>query len=128
MGARAAVMAASEVLGNDEGKEVDLVLVSYPLQGPKDVRDQILFDLPASVSVLFVIGDRDAMCPLELLDGVRKQMKAKNQLVVVKSADHGMHTKPASTEKDLGEQTGRIAAAWVSGEVQDQVTYIGEEE
>ncbi|KAF1915457.1 hypothetical protein BDU57DRAFT_435259, partial [Ampelomyces quisqualis] len=114
MGARAAVMAASRVLENEAGMEVVLVLVSYPLQGPKDVRNQILLDLPASVSVLFVIGDRDSMCPLDLLDGVRGRMRAKNQLVVVRSAEHGMHTKPASLEKEFGEQTGKIAAAWVS--------------
>jgi hypothetical protein len=127
MGARAAVMAALEVLEEDEEREVELVLVSYPLQGPKDVRDQILLDLPEGVRVLFVIGDRDSMCPLELLDGVRKKMRAKSQLVVVRSADHGMHTKPAKVEKEVGEETGRVAARWVAGDVQDQVTYVGEE-
>ncbi|KAH7386885.1 hypothetical protein DE146DRAFT_726156 [Phaeosphaeria sp. MPI-PUGE-AT-0046c] len=128
MGARAAVMAASELLGKDGKKEVALILASYPLQGPKDVRDQILLDLPANVRVLFVIGDRDAMCPLELLYGVRKKMKAKNQLVVVKSADHGMHVKPAKMEKGIGEQTGRVTAEWVAGKVKNDVTYIGDDE
>ncbi|OAL02439.1 hypothetical protein IQ06DRAFT_116573 [Phaeosphaeriaceae sp. SRC1lsM3a] len=127
MGARAAVMAASEVLAKDNKEDVALILASYPLQGPKDVRDQILLDLPASVRVLFVIGDRDAMCPLDLLDGVRKKMKSKNQLVVVRTADHGMHVKPAKMEKEIGEQTGRVAAEWVAGQVRDDVTYIGEE-
>jgi predicted alpha/beta-hydrolase family hydrolase len=124
MGARAAVMAATE----DDEKVVELVLVSYPLKGPKDdIRDQILKDLPASIRVLFVIGDRDAMCPLDMLDEVRKKMKAKSQLVVVRGADHGMHVKPASMEKEYGEETGRIAAEWISGNVKEEVVYIGEE-
>jgi predicted alpha/beta-hydrolase family hydrolase len=127
MGARAAVMAASEVLEEDEDKEVELVLVSYPLQGPKAVRNQILLDLPESVRVLFVIGERDGMCPLDLLEGVRKKMKAKSQSVIVRGADHGMHTKPAKMEKGVGEETGRVAARWLAGDMQDEVTYVGEE-
>jgi predicted alpha/beta-hydrolase family hydrolase len=125
MGARVAVMAAAEVLEQDEEAAVKLVLVSYPLQGPKDVRDQILLSLPASVSVLFVIGDRDAMCPLDLLNDVRSKMKAKSQLVVVQGADHGMHTKPASVEQEVGEQSGTVAASWLAGNVQEEVSYIG---
>jgi predicted alpha/beta-hydrolase family hydrolase len=127
MGARAAVMAAAEVLEQDEEATVELVLISYPLQGPKDVRDQILLSLPASVSVLFVIGDRDAMCPLDLLNDVRSKMEAKSQLVVVRGADHGMHTKPASVEQKLGEQTGTVAAAWLAGIVKEEVSYISED-
>jgi predicted alpha/beta-hydrolase family hydrolase len=117
MGARAAVVAASEILEDDEGKlGVRLILVSYPLQGPKDVRDQILLDLPKDVSVLLVIGDRDAMCPLDLLNETMGKMKAKSQLVVVKGADHGMHVKRAKREHEVGEETGRVAAQWVHGE------------
>jgi pimeloyl-ACP methyl ester carboxylesterase len=129
MGARAAVMAGSEVLDKEEvDLKLELVLVSYPLKGPKDIRDQILLDLPASVRVLFVVGDRDSMCPLETLDEVRSKMAAKSQLVIVKGADHGMHVKPAKLEKDIGEQSGRVAADWIAGRMTDEVTYIGEEE
>jgi predicted alpha/beta-hydrolase family hydrolase len=125
MGARAAVMAASE---DEEEKVTELVLVSYPLKGPKDdVRDQILLDLSASVKVLLIIGDRDAMCPLDMLEDVRSKMKAASQLVIVRSADHGMHTKPASSEREHGEQTGRLAAQWVTGNLQSDITYIGNE-
>jgi predicted alpha/beta-hydrolase family hydrolase len=94
MGARAAVLAASESIAehNDgkDGSSVQLILISYPLQGPKqDLRDQILLELPRSVSVLFLIGDRDAMCPLDMLNETRSRMTAKSQLVVVRGADHG---------------------------------------
>ncbi|KAF2181819.1 hypothetical protein K469DRAFT_713411 [Zopfia rhizophila CBS 207.26] len=117
MGARAAVMAASEVVSSKSSasNNVLLILVSYPLQGPKDIRDQILLDLPADVSVLFIIGSKDSMCPLELLNGVRQKMKAKSWLLVVKDADHGMHVSSKAAERGLGEMTGRMAAEWVGG-------------
>ncbi|KAG9196046.1 hypothetical protein G6011_01167 [Alternaria panax] len=132
MGARAAVIAASEDLveQDDERDEVRvwLVLVSYPLQGPKgDVRDQILLHLPKMASVLFVVGDEDAMCPLELLDETKSEMMATSQLVVVRGADHGMNVKPASMTKELEEEAGRVAARWVEDGLKEDVTYIGEE-
>ena len=107
-----------------------MVFVSYPLQGPNGVRDQILLDLPREMEVLFVVGDRDAMCPLELLEEVRVKMKAKSRLVVVRGADHGMNARPAHKTKELGEETGRVAAKWLCGEVGNEgvTIYVGEEE
>jgi predicted alpha/beta-hydrolase family hydrolase len=134
MGARAAVMAATELLAEQKEKlmgRVRLMLVSYPLQGPKDVRDQILLDLPKETNVLFVIGDRDAMCPLDLLDRVREKMKARSRLIVVRRADHGMNVRPASKTQGLGEEAGRLAARWMSGAMEnesDEALYVGEEE
>ena len=132
MGARAAVMAATELVAAEEGTLVSrlrLVLVSYPLQGPKDVRDQILLDLPKETDVLFVIADRDAMCPLDLLEGVRVRMEARSRLVVVRGADHGMNIRPASKTQELGEETGRVAARWINGEENEGETlYVGEED
>lgn len=127
MGARAAVMAATEYLAvaTESTVELKLVLVSYPLKGPKeDVRDQILLDLPDSVRVLFVIGDRDAMCPLDLLDATRGKMVAKSQLVIVKGADHGMHVK--GDEINVGEETGLRASEWVSERMEAEVVEIPE--
>lgn len=129
MGARAAVMAATEYLGATHEATTEtklaLVLVSYPLKGPKDdVRDQILLDLPKSVRVLFVIGGRDAMCPLDLLAGVRERMVAKSQLIVVNGADHGMHVK--GDEQHLGEETGKKAFEWVSGKMDGDAVEIPE--
>lgn len=127
MGARAAVIAATEHLQDHDAK-TQLILISYPLKGTKDdLRDEILLNLPESVKVLFVIGDRDAMCPLDLLNETRKKMKAAAQLVVVQSADHGMHVKPAKREKEVGEETGRVAAEWVDGKLEGDVVYIGDE-
>lgn len=132
MGARAAVMAASELLASLPSAQppaLSLILVSYPLQGPKgDVRDGILMALPPVVRVLFVVGDRDAMCPLELLAAARGKMAAPSQLVVVRGADHGMHVRPADTERRLGEETGKMAAAWVEGGMGERDVVVGEEE
>ncbi|KAF1974562.1 hypothetical protein BU23DRAFT_385913, partial [Bimuria novae-zelandiae CBS 107.79] len=113
MGARAAVIAATEVLASNPSREVSLVLASYPLKGPRnDIRDQILLDLPASVRVLFVIGEKDAMCPLDLLEETRQKMAAGSKLVVVRGADHGMHVKPVAEEKRVGEEAGRMVVEW----------------
>ncbi|KAF2446303.1 hypothetical protein P171DRAFT_519846 [Karstenula rhodostoma CBS 690.94] len=128
MGARAAVVAGTEVLADDALRELWLVLVSYPLKGPKDVRDQILLHLPAAARVLFVIGDKDAMCPLDLLEETRGKMAAKSRLVVVRGADHGMRVRPVAEERRLGEEAGRLAAMWAGGEADDGDVYIGGEE
>jgi len=133
MGARAAVIAASKHLAEKDHEQeetsIQLVLLSYPLQGPKDdLRDQILLDLPESISVLFIIGDKDAMCPLDLLNETRSKMVAKSQVVVVKDADHGMNIKPASATKEVGESTGRVAAWWMEGDLKGDVQCIGKEE
>lgn len=129
MGARAAVMACTEILSQEKDKRISLILVSYPLKGPKDdIRDEILLNLPSHIQVLFVIGDRDAMCPLDMLDGVRKKMSAKSQLVVVKGADHGMHVKPASRDKEAGEESGSAAADWINGRLEGDVVYVNRED
>lgn len=133
MGARAAVAAATEMVTAEKKEStatIRLVLISYPLQGPKDVRDQILLDLPEGMEVLFIAGDRDAMCPLELLEEVRGKMGAKSRLIVVKGADHGMNVKPVSRTKEMGEETGKVAARWLSGDIESdgETLYVGDEE
>lgn len=130
MGARAAVIAGTEALSNsDKQCALSLVLVSYPLRGPKnDIRDKILLDLPASARVLFIIGEKDAMCPLDLLKQTRTKMAAGSRLVVVRGADHGMHVRPAAEEKRVGEETGSLAAAWADGEEGEKDIYIGGKE
>lgn len=106
MGARAAVMAVSE-------STTHLVLVSYPLHTAKETRDQVLLDLPASIKVIFVSGDRDEMCDLERLEEVRRKMKCKTWRVVVENADHGMSVKPKAGTREVGEKTGSVVAMWL---------------
>ena len=85
-----------------------VICLGYPLCGggnPEKMRAEVLLKL--ATPILFVQGTRDSLCPLNLLAGVREQMKAPNQLYVVESGDHSlMVTK------------GQLKAA---GETQDEV-------
>jgi predicted alpha/beta-hydrolase family hydrolase len=68
-----------------------LVCLGYPLCGggdPRKLRDKVLRDL--GTPVLFVQGTRDALCPLDLLEKVRREMTAENFLHVVEGGDHSL--------------------------------------
>ena len=106
MGARAAVMVTTE-------NATHLVLVSYPLHTGKESRDQVLLDLPASIKVIVVSGDRDEMCDLERLEQVRNKMTCKTWRVVVQNADHGMNVKPKAGTQEVGRKTGEVVAMWL---------------
>jgi len=63
----------------------------YPLCGvgdPSKLRDQVLVSL--AIPTLFVQGTRDGLCPLDLLDGVRRRMTAHNVLHVVDGGDRSL--------------------------------------
>ncbi|KAI4097457.1 MAG: hypothetical protein L6R37_006808 [Teloschistes peruensis] len=108
MGARAAITASVDT------DTSHLVLISYPLHTDKgDVRDAILPDIPAEVRVLFVSGDRDAMCEIERLDAVRGRMKGRTYRIVVKGADHGMNVKPKMGTRGVGVKVGEVVAEWL---------------
>ena len=106
MGARAAVMAATEDTSH-------LVLVSYPLHTAKETRDQVLLDLPADIKVIFVSGDRDEMCDLGRLEEVRKKMKCRTWRIIVQNADHGMKVQPNAGTREVGKKTGDVVAMWL---------------
>src|SRR6187401_994518 len=68
-----------------------LICLSYPLCGggdPTRLRDKVLREI--TTPILFVQGTRDSLCPLELLENVRTQMKAPNALHVVEAGDHSL--------------------------------------
>jgi predicted alpha/beta-hydrolase family hydrolase len=74
-----------------EEKVDGLVCLGYPLCAMGDrtkLRDEVLRALTARI--LFVQGTRDALCPLDLLERVRGQMKAPNFLHVVEGGDHSL--------------------------------------
>jgi predicted alpha/beta-hydrolase family hydrolase len=74
-----------------EEKVDGLVCLGYPLCAMGDrtrLRDEVLRAL--TTSILFVQGARDALCPLDLLERVRTEMKAPNFLHVVESGDHSL--------------------------------------
>jgi hypothetical protein len=119
MGARAAVIAATgQFTAVGVTGVSSLILASYPLVSEKgDVRDRILLELPAEISVLFISGDRDSMCDLRRLNEVRGKMKAKSWIVVVKGADHGMNVAGGKKVTEaVGVETGKVAAKWLMGE------------
>ena len=81
-----------------------LVCLGYPLCAMGDrtkLRDEVLRALTAPI--LFVQGTRDPLCPLDLLERVRNQMKAPNFLHVVEGGDHSL----VVTKRQL-EATGQI--------------------
>jgi predicted alpha/beta-hydrolase family hydrolase len=74
-----------------EEKVDGLICLGYPLCAMGDrtkLRDEVLRALTAPI--LFVQGSRDALCPLDLLERVRAEMKAPNFLHVVQGGDHSL--------------------------------------
>ncbi|KAI4228496.1 MAG: hypothetical protein L6R36_001609 [Xanthoria steineri] len=106
MGARAAVMAATEATKH-------FVLISYPLHTGDQLRDQILLDISPSVKVIFVSGDRDSMCDLTRLNVVRSKMRCQTWRIVIEGADHGMDMKPKKFTEAVGIKTGEVVAEWI---------------
>jgi len=70
---------------------VGLICLGYPLCGGGDrakLRDKVLREL--QTPILFVQGTRDPLCPLNLLEEVRLQMRAPNFLHLVEDGDHSL--------------------------------------
>ncbi len=68
-----------------------LICLGYPLCGGGDrtkLRDKVLREL--QTPILFIQGTRDPLCPLDLLEEVRSQMKAPNFLHLVDDGDHSL--------------------------------------
>jgi uncharacterized protein len=68
-----------------------LICLGYPLCGAGDrskLRDQVLLDI--TTPILFVQGTRDPLCPLDLLEDVRRRMRAPSILHVVDDGDHSL--------------------------------------
>jgi predicted alpha/beta-hydrolase family hydrolase len=92
------IVLAGKSMGGRVGCHVALVepvaaviCLGYPLCGAGDrskLRDQVLLEL--RTPVMFVQGTRDPLCPLDLLEGVRKRMRAPSTLHVVDGADHSL--------------------------------------
>jgi uncharacterized protein len=85
-----------------------LVCLGYPLSAagdPKRLRDKVLRNL--QTPILFVQGTRDPLCPLDLLESVRSQMKAPNFLHVVEGGDHSLLVTKTQL-KAAGETQGQV--------------------
>ena len=74
-----------------EEKVTALICLGYPLCGggdPAKVRAEVLRAL--TTPILFVQGTRDRLCPLQLLESVRQEMRAVNKLHIVQGGDHSL--------------------------------------
>jgi uncharacterized protein len=90
-----------------EEKVAGLICLGYPLCAMGDrakLRDKVLRDL--QTPILFVQGTRDPLCPLDLLNEVRKQMTAPNSLHLVEGGDHSLRL----TKREL-QAAGETQAA-----------------
>src|SRR5438046_5110955 len=77
-----------------------LICLGYPLCAVGDrtkLRDEVLRAL--NTPVLFVQGTRDPLCPLDLLERVRAEMKALNFLHAVEGGDHSLRVPKRELEK-----------------------------
>ena len=94
-----------------------LICFGYPLCGAGDrsrLRDAVLVESKAPI--LFAQGTRDALCPLDLLEDVRKRMQAPSTLHVVEGGDHSLMVAKAalkalgSSQEDMDDRLlGAIA-------------------
>jgi uncharacterized protein len=85
-----------------EEKVNGVICLGYPLCAMGDrtkLRDEVL--LASRTPIFFAQGTRDALCPLDLLEGVRSKMIAPNFLHVVQGGDHSLLVR----KKDLVGET-----------------------
>jgi predicted alpha/beta-hydrolase family hydrolase len=105
-----------------EEKVDGLVCLGYPLCAMGDrtkLRDEVLRAL--RTPILFVQGTRDSLCPLDLLEGVRAEIKAPNLLHVVEGGDHSLSVPKrqlqarGETQDDVDRRTLKAIASFVAG-------------
>ena len=127
------IVLAGKSMGGRVGCHVALVekveaviCFGYPLCGAGDrsrLRDQVL--LEPKTPILFVQGTRDPLCPLELLEDVRKRMDAPSTLHVVEGGDHSLLVAKAalkakgSTQEEADEGVRTAIARFLTGALGD---------
>ena len=100
-------------------EEVSAVIcLGYPLCGggnANNLRDGVLLEM--ATPVLFIQGTRDPLCPLEILERVRTQMRAKNKIHVVRGGDHSLRV--AKSQLNEGGETQEEIDLQVLKEIQN---------
>jgi len=103
-----------------EEKVDGLICLGYPLCAMGDrtkLRDEVLRAL--STPILFVQGTRDPLCPLDLLERARAEMKAQTVLHVVEGGDHSLRVPKrqlqamGKTQKDIDQRIFEAIAGFV---------------
>ena len=88
-----------------------IVCLGYPLCGggnPAKLRDEVLRALRKPI--LFVQGTRDSLCPLDMLERVRAEMKAPTRLHIVEGGDHSLRVSKShlratnETQEDVDQR------------------------
>jgi uncharacterized protein len=101
-----------------------LVCLGYPLCAMGDrtkVRDEVLRAL--NTPILFVQGTRDPLCPLDLLERVRMEMKSANFLHVVEGGDHSLRVPKrqlqamGKTQEDVDQRILKAIAGFVDAQL-----------
>ena len=90
-----------------EEKVDGLVCLGYPLCAMGDrtkLRDEVLRAL--TTPILFVQGTRDSLCPSDLLEHVRAEMRAPNFLHVVQGSDHSLRVPKRQLQGTNANQEG----------------------
>ncbi len=97
-----------------------LICLGYPLcaMGNRTkLRDEVLRAL--TTPILFVQGTRDSLCPLDLLERVRTEMKTPNFLHVVEGGDHSLRVPKrqlqgtGETQEDVDQQILKAITGFV---------------
>ena len=105
-----------------EEKLAGLICLGYPLCAMGDrakLRDQVLRAL--TTPILFVQGSRDSLCPLDLLERVRAEMKAPIFLHVVENGDHSLRVSKRQlqgsnqTQEDVDQRVFQSIAEFIAG-------------
>jgi hypothetical protein len=103
-----------------EDKVHGLICLGYPLCAMGDrtkLRDEVLRAL--NTPILFVQGTRDSLCPLDLLERVRTEMKTQNLLHIVEGGDHSLRVPKrqlqavAKTQDDIDQRIFEAIAEFV---------------
>jgi uncharacterized protein len=103
-----------------EEKVDGLICLGYPLCAMGDrtkLRDEVLRGL--NTPILFVQGSRDPLCPLDLLERVRTEMKTQNVLHIVDGGDHSLRVPKrqlqasGQTQEDIDQQILKAIVGFV---------------
>jgi uncharacterized protein len=103
-----------------EEKVDGVVCLGYPLCAMGDhakLRDEVLRAL--TTPILFVQGTRDALCPIDLLERVRADMKTPSFLYLVEGGDHSLRLPKrqleatGETQEDVDQEILKAIAGFV---------------
>ena len=103
-----------------EEKVDGLICLGYPLCAMGDrtkLRDEVLRAL--TTPILFVQGTRDPLCPLNLLDRIRTEIKAPSFLHLVEGGDHSLRVPKrqlqgtSKTQEDIDHEILKMIAGFV---------------